>query len=151
MYGLLPYLEYLSETDLSMLWDACNKNGWFEWRREHLDSRPRATGIRFLDDAAAIKELDRDLDREGPLFPMDRWGEMFLETGVSIDHMMKVVEHWVSGRDQDGALSMAVDLVTRFGNRSHVALLYRHQSAESQFGGDVILNAEFQVRLRSLQ
>ena len=134
MDGLLPYLDYLSETDLSMLWDACNKNSWFEWRREHLDSRATAMGMTFVDDAAAIKELDRDLDREGSLIPMDHWGEMVLETGVSIDHMMKVVEHWVSERDQDRALSMAADLVTRFGNRRHVALLHQHISAESQFG-----------------
>ena len=60
MDGLLPYLDYLSEAEIGMLWDACNRNGWFEWRREHLDSRAKATGTRFVDDAAAIKELDRE-------------------------------------------------------------------------------------------
>lgn len=149
--GLLPYLEHLSETDIRMLWDACNKNGWFEWRRQHLDSRASAVGLRFVDDAAAISELDRELDREGPLFPMDHWGEMFLETGVSTDHMMKVVEHWISRRDQRRALSMAAHLVTRFGNRRHVTLLHRHKSSENQFGRETIQNADFELRLRSLE
>ena len=149
--GLLPYLEYLPEADITMLWDACNKNSWFEWRRQHLDSRASAMGMRFVDDAAAIRELDRELDRDGSLLLMDHWGEMFLETGVSTDHMMKVVEHWVSRREQQRTLSMAAHLVTRFGSRSHVALLHRHKSSESQFGREVIQNADFEVRLRSLQ
>ena len=149
--GLLPYLEYLSEADITMLWDACNKNSWFDWRRQHLDSRATAMGMRFVDDASAIRELDRDLEQEGPLFPMDHWGEMFLETGVSIDRMMEVVAHWVSNRDQERALSIAADLVMRFGNRRHAALLRRHKLAQSQFGEEVIQNADFEVRLRSLE
>ena len=149
--GLLPYLEYLSEADITMLWDACNKNSWFDWRRQHLDSRAIAMGMRFVDNALAIRELDRDLEREGPLFRMDHWGEMFLETGVSIDRMMEVVAHWVSDRDQERALSMAADLVMRFGNRRHAALLQRHKLAESQFGAEVIQNAKFEIRLRSLE
>ena len=148
--GLLPYLEYLSETGLRMLWRACNKNGWLEWRREHLDSRAKAMGMRFVDDAAALMELDRDLDRKGPLFPLDHWGETFLETGVSIEHMMEVVAHWVSDREQEKALLMATDLVTRFGKRRHAALLHRHKAADSQFGREVIQNAVFKLRLRSL-
>ena len=151
MDGLLPYLKYLSEADITMLWDACSKNSWFEWRRQHLDLRARAMGMRFVDDAAAVAELDRELEAERPPFPMDHWGEMFLETGVSIDHMMKIVGRWVTDRDQDKALSMAADVVMRFGNRRHAALLQRHKLAESQFGAKVIRNADFEIRLRSLE
>ena len=148
--GLLPYLEYLSKIDIGGLWRACNKNGWFEWRRAHLDSRAKATGMRFVDDDAALMELDRDLDREGPLFLLDYWGKTFLETGVSNEHMLEVVAHWVSDRRQDKALLIAADLVTLFGKRHHVALLRRHKAAESQFGREVIQNADFELRLRSL-
>ena len=147
--GLLPYLEYLSETDIGMLWLGCNKNGWLEWRREHLDSRAKAMGMRFVEDADALRELDRDLDREGPLF-LDHWGKAFLETGVSNDHMLEVVGRWVLDRGENKALRMAADLVTGFGKRRHVALLHRHKAAESQFGRQVIRNVEFELRLRSL-
>ena len=150
MDGLLPYLEYLSETDIEMLWQECNKNGWFDWRREHLDSLAKAPGMRFGDDAAVLMELDRDLDWEGPLFPLDHWGESFLKTGISIEHMMELVEQWVSDRRQEKALLMAADLVTRFGKRHHVALLHRHKSADRQFVRKVIQNADFELRLRSL-
>ena len=150
MNGILPYLEHLSEIDIQMLWDSCNKNGWFEWRRKHLDSRAKAMGVRFVDDHAATRELDRELDREGPLFSMDQWGEMFLETGVSIEHMMTVLEDWVAQQDRERALFMAAALVASFGNRRHAKLLHRHILAESQFGRTVIRDADFEVRLRSL-
>ena len=149
--GLLPYLEYLSEIDIKILWEACNQNSWFEWRRQHLDSRANTESIRFVDDTAALDELDCELNRDRPLLRMDDWGEMFLETGVSVDHLMKLVEDWVLDRDQDRALSMAAELVTRFGNRRHVALLTQHKLAESQFGKQVIQNVNFAIRLRSLE
>ena len=30
-------------------------------------------------------------------FLLDHWGETLLKTGVSIEHMMDVVAHWLSG------------------------------------------------------
>ena len=148
--GLLPYLEYLSETDISMLWHTCNECGWVDWRRDHLDSRAKAAGVRFLDDIAALMELDRDLNRDGPQFPSYRWGEEFLGTGVSIEHMMAAVGDWVSDRGEKRALLMAAELVTRFGKRHHISLLHRHKSADGQFGREVIQNTDFELRLRSL-
>ena len=105
--------------------------------------------MRFVEDADALRELDRDLEREGPLF-LDHWGKAFLETGVSNEHMLEVVGRWVSDRGENKALLMAADLVTRFGKRRHVASLHRHKAAESQFGEEVIQNADFELRLRSL-
>ena len=150
MKALLPYLNYVSEGDIRMLWLECNKNRWFEWRREHLDARARRVGTRFVDSAAAIKELDSDLDRERPLFWPDHWGNPFLETGVSLDEMMATVAQWLARRPQQRALSMAADLVTRFGKRRHLVLLERHTAAKSPFGQKVIRNADFELRLRSL-
>ena len=112
--GLLPYLEYLSETDIRMIWRACNKNRWFEWRREHIDYRAKEAGTRFVSEAIAIAELDRDLHRDGPLFRMNHWGERYLETGVSNEHMIRMVVQWASDRGTDRALLMAADLVIRF-------------------------------------
>ena len=148
--GLLPYLEHLSDTDIQMLWWACNKNGWFEWRRDHLDSRAKSIGVRFLDDEAAVKELDRNVDSDESLFFLHHWVVDFLETGVSNEHMLDVVARWISGREQKRALVIAAELVTRFGNRRHLGLLRQHNAAETQFGNQVIQNAEFELCLRSL-
>ena len=91
--------------------------------------------------------LDRDLHRDGPLFPMNHWGERYLETGVSNEYMIRMVVQWASDRGTDRALFMAADLVTRFGHRRHVALLHRHRAAKSRFGQKVIENTDFDLRL----
>ena len=150
MDGLLPYLEQLSENNIGILWQACNKNGWFDWRRLHLDSSAKAIGVRFVDDAAALVELDRKLDQEGSLFFLDHWAEAYLKTGISKEHMLEVVARWVSDREQDNALLIAAELVTHFGKRRHVEILRLHKAAESKFGREVINNADFELRLRSL-
>ena len=148
--GLLPYLNYLSDADITMLWRECNKKGWFEWRRKHLDGHARRIGIRFVDDASATMELDRGLDNKGPFSRLDRWGDSFLESGVSLEHMLKVVSLWVARRPQEQALLEAARLVIGFGKRRHLVLLDRHAAAKSRFGQEVIRNADFDLRLRSL-
>ena len=151
MEGLLPYLAMLSDRDIEELWRVCNENRWFDWRREHVDVRARLADVRFVDDVAAVRELDRDLDDDGPFFPMDHWGKDYLGTGVSVDHMMAVVERWLADRPQEKALLKAADIVIGFGKRRHVEILRRHVLAVSDFGKDVIRNTKFDVRLRSLE
>ena len=149
--GLLPYLSQLSDRDIEELWRACNENGWFDWRRENLDPFARATDVRFVDDAAAVRELDRDLDEDGPVHSMDHWGKEYLGSGVSVDHMFEVVERWLADRPQKNALLKAAGIVTLFGKRRHVKILRGHALAGSAAGEDVIQNADFDVRLGSLE
>ena len=150
MEGLVPYLHHLSEGDVMMLWEACNRNRWFAWRRKYLDERAKAGRLRFVDDAAALRELDEELNRDGPIFWADHWGEEYLGTGVSLDHIMKMLSDWIAAHPRDKALLVAAEIVTRFGKRSHANLLRRHALADSELGHEVIENAAFDLRLRSL-
>ena len=149
--ALLPYLDHLDDRNFLSLWEACNENGWFEWRREHLDSRAKRAGGRFVDGASALQELNKELERS-ELWPrMDHWGESLLKTGISLDEMMELVEDWLERHGEEKALRMAVDLVTRFGKRRHLAVLQSHESAQSGRGQPFIDNASFGLRLRSLE
>jgi len=151
MEALLPYLDHLSESDIFSLWKACNENGWFDWRRAHLDSRAELAGRRFVNNASALKELDKELARRGPHFWLDHWAESLVKRGVSLDDMMALVRGWLERNGEEKALHMAVDLVTRFGRRRHLALLHCHKSAQSETGAAIIEDASFQLRFRSLQ
>ena len=63
--ALLPYLNLLSEGDLWSLWEECNRHGWFDVRRLHLDALlPQPLAERWLwDRARAAVELDDMITR----------------------------------------------------------------------------------------
>ena len=150
MEALLPYLDYLADYDVIRLWEACNENGWFDWRRRHLDSRAKRAGVRFVDAASAMKELDKALAHADRFPWMDRWGENILKTGVSLDGVMELVKDWLEPHDEEQAFRVAVDLVTRLGRRRHLTLLSGHTFADSERGQGIIEDASFALRLRSL-
>ena len=151
MKALLPYLDHLSDLDIRWLWEACNENSWFDWRRRHLDWRAKRAGGRFVDATSAMKELDKELARSEPFPWVDRWGEALLKTGFTRDDMMELVEDWLGSHGEEQALHMAVDLVTRFGRRRHLPVLQGHESAQSGRGQPIIDNASFGLQLRSLE
>ena len=63
--ALAPYLDLLSDLDISMLWDECNDRGWFATRKKFLDSRLRPSSLhRIWNRDRAIKELDRMVEEE---------------------------------------------------------------------------------------
>ena len=151
MEALVPYSDHLADHDVVSLWEACNENGWFDWRRRHLDSRAKRAGERFVDTASAMKELDKELARSEPFLWVDHWGEALLKTGVTLDDMMELVKDWLGRHGEEQALHMAVVLVTRFGRRHHLPVLQSHESAQSERGQAIIDNASFELRLRSLE
>ena len=151
MEGIRPYLDFLSQQDIAMLWRVCCENGWIEWRKEHLDVRLRNAGIRFFNDAAAKAELDREVSNDESYFFVDHWGKDFLATGISLDHMMSVVRDWLSCNEVSKALSIAAEIVTRFGKRSHLEILKVHSEANSDFGKILIKNTNFSLQLRSIR
>ena len=148
---LRPYLDYLSDSDVLWLWEACNENGWFDWRREHLDSLIKGNDRRFVDRDSALRELDKELaDKHGRLL-VDRWGKLVLETGVSLDGMMEMVKEWLGRHEEEEALRFAVVLVTRFGRRRHLEILRRHKFERCERGQAIIADASFEIRQRSLE
>ena len=152
MEALLPYLDHLSDYDILSLWEACNDNRWFDWRRRHLDSRAKQGGGRFVDAASALEDLDNELTRAELLWPrLDQWGEVLLKTGVSRDGIMDLLEDWLGRHREEMALRISCYLVTRFGKRRHLTVLENHESAQSDLGRTIIDNASFALRRRSLE
>ena len=152
MEALLPYLDHLSDYDILLLWEACNENRWFDWRRRHLDSRAKPGGWRFVDAVSALQDLGDELTRSELLWPrLDQWGEVLLKTGVSRDGIMDLLKDWLGRHREEKALHMSCYLVTRFGKRRHLAVLQSHESARTERGQAILDNASFALRLRSLE
>ena len=151
MEALLPYLDHFSDLDVGLLWEACNENGWFDWRRVHLDARVKEAGSGFVDGVWFEKRLEGEMARTGDLFLVDNWVELFLRTGISLDDLMELLRNWLASHSATKALRIAADIVTRFGLRSHLEILYGHSSAQSEYGKALIEDASFGLRLRSLE
>ena len=146
----LPYLDYLEDYDLWSLWQICNEHGWFEFRRQHLDARinsNNATG--YVDDSRALADLDNELHK-GETVWAGSWADRFLETGVSVDHMMGVVYTWLKRQTDIKALIIAADIVTHAGSRCHLDILHGHEFEPVDHALSIIANAEFEVKRRSI-
>ena len=152
MEALLPYLDHLSDHDILLLWETCNENRWFDWRRRHIDSRAKLEGGRFVDAVSALRDLDNELTRAELLWPrLDQWGEVLLKTGASRGGVMELLEDWLGRHGEEMALHISCYLVTRFGRRRHLTVLENHESAQSDRGRSIIDNASFALRRRSLE
>ena len=146
---LLPYLDHLDDSDILTLWETCNSHGWFDLRRQHLDTRVKADNkIVYVDDNRAMKALDDSLST-GDIFWAESWTERFLKTGVSVDHMMEVVQKWLSTKTDIRALTMAADIVIH-GQRRHINVLSCHNIDATERIQPIIDNAYFELKRRSL-
>ena len=149
--ALLPYLDHLADSDISYLWETCNSHGWFEFRRQHFDSRLKSSSYKniYMDDNRAMTKLD-DMLAEEHVFWVKNWVEKLLEIGLSIDHVMKVVEKWLDRQTDIKALKMAADVIVHAGQRCHLSILSNHNVVATDQIASIIANACFALKRRSL-
>ena len=147
---LSPYFDYLGELEILEIWETCNTHGWLELRRQHLDARIKSTDSRmYLDDNRAMAELDNLIGQVHGL-GVRGWAERFLKTAITVDHMMNVLETWLSHQTDIKALELAADIVTQFGKRHHIGILSSHNIDSDNSIQPIIANADFALRRRSL-
>ncbi len=147
---LLPYFDYLGEHEILRLWETCNTHGWLELRRQHLDTRVKSTNYNmYLDDNRAMAELDNKIGQAHGLWARN-WAERFLKTARTADHMMNVLETWLSHQRDIKALELAATIVIQFGKRHHLGILSSHNIDSKNNIQPIIANAKFALRRRSL-
>ena len=151
LQALLPYFDHLDDHDLLTLWEACNDHGWFEWRRQHLDSRLKSgsAGRYYADDDQAMARFNGMLAR-GETFWADHWADDFLKTGISVDHMMEVVQSWLSRQTDTRALTMAAAIVVHAAQRHYIRILSSHNIEATDQTESIIADTLFALKRRSL-
>ena len=149
--ALLPYLDHLTDSDISYLWETCNGHGWFEFRRQHFDSRLKSSSYKniYMDENRVMTKLD-DMLAEEHAFWAKNWAEELLEIGLSIDHVMKVIEKWLGRQTDSRALKMAADIIVHAGQRHHLSILSNHNVEATDQTTAIIANACFALKRRSL-
>lgn len=149
--GLVPYVGHLADLDILHLWEVCNDHGWFDLRRKYFDSRVKlGKATTLLNDDAASHELD-DMLAKNHTFWADHWVERYLESGVSVDHVMEVVGTWLKQQTDIRALIMAANIVSHAGRRDHLKILSSHNIGAIDQTEPIILDACFALKRRSLR
>lgn len=148
--ALVPYLSELSELDVCHLWEECNARGWFELRRRCLDKRVNPKMVRgYLDESRAMESLDH-LVAKNTGYWIDSWIENFLETGVSLDRVITLIEKWLGSRKTIGALRVASMALAHVGRRSDLHILDFEIEPRDEAAA-IRLDTKFAVCRRSLQ
>jgi hypothetical protein len=120
--AIVPYLDYLSESDVHRLWDTCNKHGWYALRRQHLDGRlsEQWRDREFLSEAKALEDLDGHLKQTMPL--VDLWVDRCIETGWSQDEVLHLAARWCAEKKTAPALEILASALIHAGTRKHIVL-----------------------------
>ncbi len=120
--AILPYLDYLSDSDVYHLWDTCNKHGWYSLRRQHLDGRlsEQWRDRDYLSEAKALEALDEHLKHLVPM--IDHWVDRCLETGWTLDRMFDLVARWCAEKKTMTALEILASALIHAGKRMHILL-----------------------------
>ena len=149
--GLVPYLDYLDRLDIQKLWELCNERGWFDLRRRHLDRRllDDQRSAAFLDDGRAIEKLDQLANGERP-YHLDYWLTDFLKTGRPSDSILSLVTAWFQRRADIKALEVAALAVIQIGRRAELAALAEVAVEPASEAVDILADASFALRRRSL-
>jgi len=148
--ALVPYLDHLDEHSIYSFWDACNLRGWLNLRRAHFDARlDKKYGRRDFDDDRIMAVLD-EMIQKNQLYWVDRQIEDIMETGVTAEHLMKLVGRWLSARATLDALRLAAMAVVHAGSRKDLAIL-NVAVAPRDVAGGFIADAQFAVKRRHLR
>ena len=147
---LVPYLDLVSENDIFRLWTECNDRGWFATRRKHLDSRLGSSYVHHLwSHDRAIQELDRMVERNQQIW-VEHWIDQKLKADVSWSEILSTLTAWLDARQSLKALEFVASAVARRGTRRDIGLLRAYEDMSESGAKELILDAEFALRRRTI-
>ena len=149
--SLIPYLNFLSDHEISDLWDACNKMGWYQLRRDYLDPHLDSNdfGWKFLSEDRIEISLNEFL-KEGHHW-VDKWLDEFIETGVTTDYVFEVIGRWLEKNKTLAAVQVVRRALLHVGNRRHLEIIKNIDIEPKSSTQSIILDTEFGVKRRTLQ
>jgi hypothetical protein len=143
------YLDMVDEMGIYDLWRACNVDGFFDWRRTHLDKRlgHQYRQHHVLDQEDAWRELDA-LSKEDRHGMAEFFVSHFLEEGGSRDALLQFVSRWLHARHSISAMAVAAEIFSLVGSRCDLVLL---AGIDIPGAEDLLADTDYAIRLRSLQ
>lgn len=126
MRNLIPYLKFFDDDEIETLWQICTKNGWQDFRSQHLESRIRKISKRITclpGDVVDTSDLNRALTASnGVLVNLHRWFERPQRDGFPRDKVFAALLLWLTENRQDKAMRICAEIVSSECARSEFLL-----------------------------
>lgn len=150
LHNLKPYLDHFPGDEIERLWEVCTKRGWLDFRTQWLEPRMQKVVNRrahLPNDPVDTGDLDQAL--AGKMIFLDRWLEWQVDRGAVRDKVFAAMLDWLSQHDEERALAVVSDIVSRSATRREFQLfevaVRQRAHAESS-----VKAARFDVFSRSL-
>jgi hypothetical protein len=149
--ALIPYLDHISDSDIHSLWNLCNKRGWFDFRRTHLDEHlqgPWRT-MTYLDESNIFAALDEELKKDR-IYWVDHLIDRFLSQGAQTDHIFSLLSKWFHKNRTIAALEIVATAIVHAGGYRDLDLLCIEGIEPAPQAEAIVADTRFAVRRRSL-
>jgi hypothetical protein len=90
----IPYFKFISEDDKERLWNVCNENKWFDFRRKYLDEI--ITTPRWQKMWNEAEDSFNNFADSKKFFRIDNYIENFIRIGIPWSVISKRLFAWLS-------------------------------------------------------
>lgn len=121
LHNLKPYLDLFPEDEIELLWDACTKSGWLDFRTQYLEPRMQKAANRHVclpNNPLDTEYLDRALAaKAGEMINLHRWLSWLVERGAARDKVVAELLDWLTRHDDERAVEIVGEIVSREATR----------------------------------
>ena len=149
--ALVPYMDLLSDLDIHTFWTHCNERGWFEFRKQYLDSRltGRWAKLACLDEAQIFSEF-REAAQDKDSWTLGRTLETLIEQGTTSEQILELTTKWLEGECKLEALEVAATIFGQVARRTDLPRLRVSEAFPFDAAQAIVQDTKFCVQLRSL-
>ena len=152
---LIPYLDYLDEMDLDKFSEECNRQGWFEFRKEYLDIRLKDKK-KFRNEYLSIDNLRNIFDllsESDTCWKVQYWIDDLLKTEVTVADVLIYFKKWLSSKDtiDSNIICFILNFLVKFGNRKQYSQFLEVFNSQKTEYLEEFENAFYLIRRRELR
>jgi hypothetical protein len=147
---LCDYSDFLSEFDIYALWDICNKRGWSEFRKTHLDEK-LAQGQNFgkrFGNIIDFSILDKMFETKQPGLT-SFWFENHIRGGKTQPELIDGLFDWLEKHRTLNGLGIVADIFRRFARRADLERLQRFTETWPETA-ELMEDLAFSIKCRTL-
>ncbi|WP_114325130.1 hypothetical protein [Candidatus Colwellia aromaticivorans] len=148
--ALWRYKEHLSESDIHSLWNVCNRNKWFQYRRTNIDesvSKNKYRSITSINTDTLEKEYADEQALSWRL--TTQWFEDCIESGFEHSDLVNLVIKWFETKKDVNSFNIVNQIAMKMFTRKDMAKLNNAVNGLKDLDRS-FKNLDFYIKNRSL-